>query len=572
MVEEPLPGPGRTSYRRAVTPPDGSGPDGDAAGLPALAATVLAAATGSQLESTLRAIVEAAVRHVGASYGALGVLASDGRRLHRFVVAGEEQEPAGGRFPGGHAVRRLLRAEQAGLHATTPGADRRPGDAGDLPPEDEDGRPVLGVRVRAGNAVFGKLYLTGKRTGGSFTATDAEVARALAAVAGLAIENARLAEDAEIRRRWGQAATDMATALLSGDDPDDVLRTVSARVLDLTGADVAGVLAPSVDGDDTLTIVAAVGFAAGDVEGVRIPLGGSYVGETYLSGKPRLIHDISTMPVVGHRAAVVIELTAGFGPALVVPMGSAPAHGLMVALRSSGREEFGVLDLELIATFATRAAVVLQLARAQQRERRLQVQADRDRIARDLHDHVVQRIFATALSLDRLSRALQPEHAEAAARLSRSVDELDATMAEIRVAIFELHQDEGPEPVTVRRRLTAVVRQVTEGHDLRRDVRVRGPVDDLPRDLLPDLVAVVRELVTNVVRHAAAGRVTVAVEACDEVTVTVADDGVGLPPVTARSGLANLADRAERRGGRLTASAGPSGTEVRWTVPVPDAG
>jgi signal transduction histidine kinase len=140
-------------------------------------------------------------------------------------------------------------------------------------------------------------------------------------------------------------------------------------------------------------------------------------------------------------------------------------------------------------------------------------------------------------------------------------------MAEIRAAIFELHQEDGPEPSTVRRQLADVVRQVTEGHALRRDVRFRGAVDDLPRELAPDLVAVVRELVTNVVRHAAAGRVTVTVDAGDEVVVRVADDGVGLPPVTARSGLANLADRAERRGGRLTVSAGPSGTEVFWAVP-----
>jgi signal transduction histidine kinase len=195
------------------------------------------------------------------------------------------------------------------------------------------------------------------------------------------------------------------------------------------------------------------------------------------------------------------------------------------------------------------------------------VQADRDRIARDLHDHVVQRIFATALSLDRLGRSLHPEHPEAAARLARSVDELDATMAEIRSAIFELHQEDGLAPVSVRQQLAGVVRQATEGHALRRDLRFRGAVDDLPRELVPDLVAVVRELVTNVVRHAAAGRVTVTVTAREEVEVAVADDGVGLAPVAVRSGLGNLSDRAERRGGRLVIATNGSGTEVRWTVP-----
>jgi signal transduction histidine kinase len=553
-----------------VTPPAGLPASAEVAAAPALAAAVLAAASASQLEATLRQIVDAAARHVDAGYGALGVLTSDARRLDRFVVVGTAGGEPADHLPGGHAIRRLLLSEVAALSLGPPdeellaaGVEARATYGGD-----PAAPSVLGVRVRAGDTVFGNLYLAGKRGGGPFTAADVEVAQALAAVAGLAIENAHLAEQSETRRRWGQAATDMATALLSGDDPDDVLRAASARVLALTGADIAGVLAPSLnEEDDTLTIVAAAGPAADDVEGVRVPLAGSYVGNTYESGLPRLIRDISKMPVVGHRAAVVIELTAGFGPAMVVPVGNAPGHGLLVALRASSGDPFGDDDLELLTTFATRASVVLQLARVQERERRLQVQADRDRIARDLHDHVVQRIFAVALSLDRLSRSLQPKHAEAAARLARSVDELDGTMAEIRAAIFELHQEDGPEPSTVRRQLADVVRQVTEGHALRRDVRFRGAVDDLPRELAPDLVAVVRELVTNVVRHAAAGRVTVTVEAGDEVVVGVADDGTGLPPVTARSGLANLADRAERRGGRLMVSAGPSGTEVFWAVP-----
>jgi signal transduction histidine kinase len=360
----------------------------------------------------------------------------------------------------------------------------------------------------------------------------------------------------------------MATALLSGAAADDTLRTATARVSELTGADMAGVLTPSVDDDGTLTIVAAAGKFADDVEGVRVPLAGSYVGPTVAAGEPRLIADISTMPVVGRRAAVVIELTAGYGPAMIVPLDAGKDRGLLVTLRRRGALPFTVHDLDLLAEFAACASVVLELARSRQRERGLQVQADRDRIARDLHDHVVQRIFATALSLDRLSRALQTENPQAAARLARSVDELDGTMAEIRAAIFELHQ-EGPEPATVRSQLADVVRQATEGHDLQRDLRFRGAVDDLPREIVPDLVAVVRELVTNVVRHAAAGRVTVTVGHADEVTVAVADDGVGLPEVTVRSGLANLADRAERRGGRLTTSAGPSGTQVCWAVPAP---
>jgi signal transduction histidine kinase len=535
---------------------------------PGLAAALRAVASGSQLEATLHDIVQAAVQHVDAGYGAMGVLTADGRRLDRFVIVGmgpEDRERIG-QLPSGHGVLGLLVADPVVLRLDDLG--EHPASTG-FPPGHPPMRSFLGVPVRVRDSVFGNLYLTEKRTGGPFTPADVEVAQALAAVAGMAIENARLAERAETRRRWGQAATEMATALLSGADPDEVLRAVSTQVSALTDADMTGVLAPCVDDDDAMTIVAAVGHAADDVEGVRVPLSGTYIGTAHEGGVARLIEDISTMPVVGVRAAVVIELTAGYGPAMLVPLGSSSERGLVVTLRSAHREPFCPDELDLLSAFAAQASVVLELARAQQRARRLQVQADRDRIARDLHDHVVQRIFATALSLDRLSRSLEPEQADAAARLSRSVDELDGTVAEIRTTIFELHQQDGPEPTAVREQLAAVVRQVTEGQPLQRDVRFTGPVDELPRDLVPDLVAVVRELVTNVVRHASARRVTVTVGVGEDVSVAVADDGIGLPPVTARSGLTNLGDRAERLGGRLATSAAGSGTVVSWTVPRP---
>lgn len=532
---------------------------------PVLAAAVTAAASGGHLEATLREIIQAAVRHVDATYGALGVLTPDGRRLDRLVVAGLDDSSIEriGRLPEGHGVLGLL-VEEPGVLCVDD-ITGHPASAG-LPDGHPPMRSFLGVTVRVGDTVFGNLYLTEKRSGRPFTASDIEIAQALAAVAGLAIDNARLVERSENRARWRQEATDMATALLSGAEPEQVLRSVATRVADLASADLCAVLAPSIDDDESLTIVAAEGTSAADLEGVRVPLQGTYMGSTHQAGMFRLIDDISTMPVIGRRAATVVELTRGYGPSMVAPVGSPPDRDLLVAMRAAGREPFDQEDLESLTSFATRASVVLELARAQQRERRLRLQADRDRIARDLHDHVVQRIFATALSLDRLSRSLAPDVPEAAARLSASVDELDGTIAEIRSAIFELQRDDGPEPCTVRRQLTDVVRQATEGHPLQRDVRFRGAVDQLPRELTPDLVAVVRELVTNVVRHADAQRVTVTVTAGDEVRVAVTDDGCGLPPVTVRSGLANLADRAERRGGRFSIRTGASGTEVCWVA------
>jgi signal transduction histidine kinase len=240
-------------------------------------------------------------------------------------------------------------------------------------------------------------------------------------------------------------------------------------------------------------------------------------------------------------------------------------------MRSAGREPFSTEELELLSGFAAQASVVLELARAQERERQLQVQADRDRIARDLHDHVVQRIFATGLALDRISRSLTETEPEVAARISERVDELDGTIARIRTAIFALQEADDASPVAVRRRLGEVVRSVTEGHGLRPVLRVRTEVEELSPDLVHDIVAVVRELVTNVVRHSGASRLTVEVTVDDPVTVVVTDDGRGLPAITVRSGLANLEDRAERRGGSMTCTGGESGTMVSWTVPLPPA-
>jgi signal transduction histidine kinase len=554
-----------------VTPPDHPvpAPSTDVNVAPVLTAALRAAASGSQLEATLHDIVQAAVRHVNAGYGAMGVLTPDGGRLDRFVIVGmgpDDRERIA-HPPAGRGILGLLVAEPSTLRLDDLG--EHPASSG-FPDGHPPMRSFLGVPIRVGDSIFGHLYLTEKTTGGPFTQADAELAQALAAVAGMAIENARLAERAETRRKWGQAATEMATALLSGADPDHVLRAVSTEVSTLCNADMAGVLAPS-DDDDSLTVVAAVGSGAPDFEGVRLPLAGTYLGATHEAGVPQLIEDIATIPVVGarRRSAAGVELTAGFGPGMMVPLGNTPGRGLLAVMRSAGREPFSSDELELLTTFAAQASVVLELARAQQRERRLQVQADRDRIARDLHDHVVQRIFATGLALDRISRSLEETSPVVAARIGERVDELDGTIARIRSTIFELQEADDGSPVAVRRRIGEVVRSVTEAHDLRPVLRVRNEVDDLPPDLVHDVVAVVRELVTNVVRHARATRLTVEVTVTDVVRVAVTDDGRGLPSITVRSGLTNLGDRAERWGGRMTTSSGESGTEVSWVVPLP---
>jgi signal transduction histidine kinase len=562
VIGAPLPVPARDSYRRAVPPPDVPVP-APGAEPPVLPVAVVTSAITGTLESTLQDVVRVAVDQVGAGFGALGVLTRDGRRLGRLVVVGTDPAEAArlAELTTGWVVRRfveepsILAWEQLGVDPEQLGlGDGHPARA-----------PFLAVPVRVGGQLFGNLYLTQKRVGEPFTATDVEVVQALAGVAGLAIGNARAAEQAERGRRQFQAGTEIVTSLLSGAGQDDVLRAMADRVIELAEADVAGVLCPT-DDDDFLVVAAAAGMDAADIEGVRIPLSATHVGNVHRSQQPTVLDDVSVDPVLGAHADVAVEITRGMGPGLMIPFRHGAATGMVVAMRRRGREPFEVGPHHPLVAFVTRTALALELARSQARERRLQVQADRDRIARDLHDHVVQRIFATVLSLDRLSRSLEGGQPGTASRLGRSIDELEATIAEIRTAIFELHED-GLSVPSVRGQLSDVVRRVTEGSPLRRDLRLRGGLDDLPRELVPDLVAVVRELLTNVVRHSGADRVTVTVDVAEEVRVVVTDDGTGLPEVHARSGLANLADRAERHGGRLAISSGPAGTEVRWTVP-----
>ena len=559
-------------YDRAVSPPDREEPASTArlAAAVRTAASVRSAAAEDRLESTLRDVVRAAMEHSEATYGALGVLSDDGRRLDRFVVVGMDDEDAAriGRLPEGKGVLGLLvqdpvavRLEDLGAHPAAVG----------LPEGHPPMRSFLGVPVWAGDVVFGHLYLTERRDGGAFTAADQEVVTALAEAAGLAVENARLAEAAECRRAWAAGGAAVVTSLLSGTDPDLVLHEVAERVNELADADLCGVLVPCEgDPEGAFTVVAGAGESGADQEGVRLPLAGTRLRAAHRAGSPMLIDDITAMAERRPYAEAVREVVSdGYGAGLVVPLPGQPAPATLVAVRREGRPPFTQADLEMATSFTSRVGIALELARTRARQRVLEVAADRDRIARDLHDHVVQRIYATALALDRISRSLEADAPDAAARISQRVDELDETISRIRTAIFELHDQGGGSPDAVRTRLGAVVRSVTEGHGLRVTLQVRESSEDLPDELVNDVIAAVRELVTNVVRHAQASRVSVEVLADAEIAVVVTDDGRGMPPVTARSGLGNLADRAERRGGRMVVTSGPSGTAVRWSVPRP---
>jgi signal transduction histidine kinase len=273
--------------------------------------------------------------------------------------------------------------------------------------------------------------------------------------------------------------------------------------------------------------------------------------------------DMADVPYSGPNAHVP------WGPAIGVPLSSTDAQAaVVIAARRGGRPAFDPLVGPLISEFADQVALALDMAARQQVARRLDVYEDRDRIARDLHDHVIQRLFAAGLSLQAAATRVGDDALRQ--RLSQVVDQLDETVRDIRTTIFDLHTTDGADHADSLRRQVLDIVTETAGDDLHSTVRMSGAVDSLVSgELAVDVAAVVREGVSNAARHSGARHVTVTLDVTDEVVVEVRDDGRGIDPTVARSGLRNITERAQGRGGFSTVQRLPEGgTLLRWWAPL----
>ncbi|MFI5541976.1 sensor histidine kinase, partial [Nocardia sp. NPDC051900] len=258
------------------------------------------------------------------------------------------------------------------------------------------------------------------------------------------------------------------------------------------------------------------------------------------------------------------------GPALVLPMQTSDSTvGVLVALRAVESAPYNNEILELTSAFTDQAALAMQLADAQRRMRELDILSDRDRIARDLHDHVIQRLFAVGLSLQgTVPRTRVPEVRE---RINEAINDLQDVVQEIRTSIFDLH---GGDSARVRQRIEEAIRQQTAPSGIRTSVRISGPLSVIDPELADHAEAVVREAVSNAVRHSGADTVSVEITVADDLTIVVEDDGCGVPTDVAPSGLTNLARRAEESAGTFTITAGTepdgrtAGTRLCWQVPL----
>jgi signal transduction histidine kinase len=525
--------------------------------LSALLEAVVGIGSDLELSATLRRIVVAACRLVDARYGALGVIGRDGT-LVEFITHGlsEAEHRRIGHLPTGQGVLGVLikdprpvRLPDIGRHEQSYG----------FPTNHPVMRSFLGVPVRVRDQVFGNLYLTEKQGAAEFTDSDEQIVVALAAAAGVAIDNARLYTAAGVRQRWLEATAEITSLLVGEVQRTAALQLVASRARDVADAELATVML--YDEDSERVTVEVVATAAGDddrhaVRGTVLPVADNALSDALGGGRPVIVEDLGK--VAGWPTST--------GAAALVPLAaSGVVLGLLAVAHGRGGPTVDDSDVRLLTTFAGQAALALERARAQEEREMLVVLEDRERIARDLHDVVIQRLFATGLQLQSAARlAVRPEVAD---RIGRAVDDLDTTIRDIRSAIFELRS---PVASTLRGDIRATVDAAAASLGLRPDLLLDGPIDSaVPDEVRSDLLATLRESLSNVVKHARAHAVEVRITASgDALRLVIADDGVGAGEYDERSGLANMRERAERHGGEFSVDrVEPAGTRVEWSVP-----
>jgi signal transduction histidine kinase len=512
------------------------------------------------LETVLHRIVETATTLVDASYGALGVIGAE-NTLVRFVPVGltEEEIARIEHWPHGLGLLgllikepRTLRLAHISQHSESYG----------FPPGHPPMGSFLGVPVRVRDEVFGNLYLTEKRGGGEFDDEDEAIVVALATAAGVAIENARLYEETRRRESWLEASSEVTTRLLSGAEPQEVLALMARRAREMAGADVVALLLPGED-VDTLRLVFEdrqdeKHYTTGEVVG-------SLAGRAFVNGEPLMVDSPAESDVL-----IAFAQSVPVGPVAAVPFGVPGAvRGVLSLGKRPGRIPYSHSELRTLHAFAGQAAVALELAETRKDAERLGLLEDRDRIAKDLHDVVIQRLFAVAMTL--MSAVRLVEHPEASSRLQSAIDELDNTIRQIRSTIFALQTPREQGTPSLRAQIVDVV-EAARGHlGFMPGLSMEGQLDNgVPAEVAEHLSAVLREALSNVVRHAKASRADVTARTHEGwLTLVVEDNGVGVPAEGRRSGLRNLEERADRLGGSFDVTSPESGgTRLHWRVPI----
>ena len=509
------------------------------------------------LPTVLRRIVEIGLELIHARYGAMGVL-GDERRLDQFIHVGMEPGVAAriDHLPEGKGLLGAIIDDPRPVRLAEISSDAR---SSGFPANHPPMTSFIGVPIRVRGAVFGNLYLTDSRNG-EFSADDEELAQSLAATAAIAIENARLFEDSEYRSRWSTALVDISRRLMTAEDTDDVDALIE-RVHRLAEADLVTVAMVDAAGDE-LVIDRVVGDRGKDLQSLTVAVADSIAATAMRMGEPAIVGRGLTVHAGSFDDRVMLA------HAMLIPFTSAGSAVLMTVARQDDRPSFVARDLDMGVSFAGHISVALDRADARSARRRVELLEDRNRIARDLHDHVIQRLFAAGLNLQ---AAASTANAGLATQITAQIKEIDGAITQIRQSIFAIHRESESTSASLRARILEIVDRSSDQLPQRPRVTFIGPVD-LMADaaLTDDMSAVVTEALANAIRHAQPDSVDIEVASSSgQASVEVKDDGVGLGPSPQLSGLSNLRQRAESRGGTFEIGALASGgTRVWWCVPV----
>jgi signal transduction histidine kinase len=512
------------------------------------------------LGAVLQRIVDLAVEITGARYGALGVIGPDGR-LAEFVTAGvdDETREAIGDPPVGRGVLgvmieegRSLRLDDIRSHARSVG----------FPPHHPPMTSFLGTPIVVRGTVFGDIYLADKA--GGFADGDEEALGVLAAQAGVAIENARLYAETRRGERMLDAFREIAISILSGAGSDEALRLIARHAMDLVGADLATIAA--LDPVGRLAMQVAEGAHADELRGATLPPKGSISGEVIRSGRSILVPDAARDP----RAYQPVVKLGDMGPMILVPLAErGHAIGTLNAARVRGGPPFTQDDVELLQRFADQAAIAVEYSRAQREAQRVAIMEDRERIAKELHDGVIQSLFAVGMGLQ--GTALTSGDPDETQRIESAVAELDRVIRDLRNYIFGLRPG-----ILADRQLDQALRQTAQEFEERSGVLTVVEIDETVAAELAssaaDVIQVAREALSNIGRHAEATtcRVTLRREG-EQAILEVDDDGRGFDLETTRrgDGLSNLEQRAKALGGTASIGSAPTqGTTVRLVIPL----
>ena len=520
------------------------------------------------LPAVLQRIVELAIELTDAQYGAVGVLGSADERIAEFITAGISDEARAriGHIPQGRGVLGQLIDDPRPLRLTR--VSDHPSSSG-FPANHPPMSTFLGAPVMARGKVFGNIYLTEKRGGGEFTIEDEEALVILAAQAGVAVANARIHDENERRRRSLEAVSALGDRIMSGDDAAAVLESVAAYARDLVHADLSMIVGRAQAGDDPVVMVAD-GHGQAHLAGMAVPADGSLSGEVMRTGLPLVVEDASA----SDHAYLPLVSSADMGPTIFVPLRlrGAVFGTLSVGNRRGGRA-FSADDVSLVQTFANQASAALESSRAKEDRERLSLLDERERIGRELHDGVIQSLFAVGMSLQGTSLGSSEEQTRR--RLEGAVDELDRAILDLRNYIFGLRPT-----ILADSALDSALRDLSGEFSEASGIVTVADIEASAATALAahsaDVVQLVREALSNVRRHAAAStcRVSLRLEG-DRAILEIDDDGGGFDPATVRRGLGleNMRQRAASLGGEgLVESVPGEGTLVSIRLPLDGPG